>query len=366
MFDFIMLSLALPVTAALIMFFRRHAPQLGLVDVPGGRKQHHGEVPLVGGLAMFGGVLVAALASWELLTANGALLAALSLIILVGFVDDRSGLSASVRFLVQAIAVLVMVYWGGVRLDNLGNLFGFGDVYLGRWAVPMTVFAVLGVINAMNMIDGADGLAGGLALIALLSFAVFAGAAGVLDDTLLLPFLFAVLGFLAFNLRTRWRHRASVFMGDAGSMLLGFALGWYAVDIADVRGLMTPITAVWILAIPLMDTISLMIRRILKGVSPFCADCEHLHHILQRAGFTHGQTVAIVHGIAVLLAGIGIAGWKLGVPEYVMFYAFMAVFALYTYGVLHAWKLMKRVRKLHDAVEHHTPQSGTGQIGEMP
>jgi UDP-GlcNAc:undecaprenyl-phosphate GlcNAc-1-phosphate transferase len=351
--ELLLQSLALPATAALIVFFRRRAPQLGLVDVPGGRKQHHGEVPLVGGLGMFGGLVVVALAAGGWLTTHAALLAAMSLVMLVGFVDDRNGLSPRVRFLVQAVAVLIMVYWGGVRLDNLGNLFGFGDVILGRWSVPMTVFAVLGVINAMNMIDGADGLASGLALIALLFFAAFAGVAGVLGDTLLLPLGFAVAGFMAFNLRTPWRNRASVFMGDAGSMMLGFALAWYAVDLASVRHAMTPITAVWILAIPLMDTISLMIRRVLKGVSPFCADCEHLHHILQRAGFSHGQTVFIVHCLALLLAGIGVAGWKLGVPEYVMFYAFMAVFAVYTWGVLHAWKLMKRVRKLHDAVEHH-------------
>ncbi len=353
--DLLLYSLALPATVGLILFFRRNAPQLGLVDVPGGRKQHHGEVPLVGGLAMFGGLLAGALASGGLSQANVAMLAALTLIALVGFVDDRNDLSARTRFLVQAAAALIMIYWGGVRLDNLGNLFGFGDVYLGRWAVPMTVFAVLGVINAMNMIDGADGLAGGLALITLLVFSALLAVTGKLGGTLLLPLACAVAGFLAFNLRSPWRNRASVFMGDAGSMLLGFALAWYAVDLASVRHAMTPITAVWILAVPLMDTVSLMIRRMLKGVSPFTPDSEHLHHILQRAGFTHGQTVFIVHVIAILMAGIGVAGWKLGVPEYVMFYAFMALFGLYTYGVVHAWKLMKAVRKVHDAVERQTP-----------
>jgi UDP-GlcNAc:undecaprenyl-phosphate GlcNAc-1-phosphate transferase len=358
--NFLLQSLALPVTAALIMLFRRHAPMLGLVDVPGGRKQHREEVPLVGGLGIFGGLVVAALAAAGLVTANAAMLAAMALLMLVGLVDDRSGLSPGARFVVQAMAALIMVYWGGVRLDNLGNLFGFGDVILGRWAVPMTVFAVLGVINALNMIDGADGLAGGLALIALLLFAVLLGAMGSLDSTLLLPLAAAVAGFLAFNLRTPWRDRASVFMGDAGSTLLGFALAWYAVELASVRHAMTPITAVWILAVPLMDTVSLMIRRVLKGVSPFTPDCEHLHHILQRAGFSHGQTVFVMHCIALLLAGIGVAGWLLGVPEYVMFYAFMAVFALYTYAVLHAWKLMKAVRKLYDAAEHHVPHEARG------
>ena len=355
-------SLALPVTAMLIIFLRRHAPDLGLVDMPGGRKQHRSLVPLVGGLGMFGGLAVAALAEGGLLTANAALLAGLALLILVGVVDDRKELSPKIRFLIQAMAALIMVYWGGIRLDNLGNLFGFGNVILGNWSVPMTVFAVLGVINAMNMIDGADGLASGLALIALLMFSLILGTEGGLAGTLLLTLVAAVIGFMVFNLRTPWRSRASVFMGDAGSMMLGFALAWYAVDLASVRHAMTPITAVWILAVPLMDTVSLMIRRIFKGVSPFAPDCEHLHHILQRAGFSHGQTVFIVHAIALLLAGIGVAGWQLGVPEYVMFYAFLALFGLYTYGVLHAWKLMKRVRKLYDAMEHPVPNG----VGKAP
>src|SRR5574340_1250932 len=115
-------------------------------------------------------------------------------------------------------------------------------------------------------------------------------------------------------------------MGDAGSVLLGFALAWYAVNLAAVRNVFTPVTALWILAIPLMDTTALMIRRVLKGRSPFDADRNHLHHILQRAGFTSGQTVAMMYALALLLAATGVAGWWLGLPEYVMFYGFMALF----------------------------------------
>lgn len=350
--------LAFPATAALILFFRRHAPQFGLVDVPGGRKLHCSEVPLVGGLGIFGGLLVAALATEGLWAANAALLSGLALLVLVGIFDDRKGLSTGLRFLVQAAAALIMVYWGDVRLDNLGNLFGYGDVTLGRWSVPMTVFAVLGVINAMNMIDGADGLAGGLALAALLVFAAILAADSSLGGTLLLPLAAAVAAFMVFNLRTPWRKSASVFIGDAGSMLLGFALAWYAVDMASVRHAMTPITAVWILGVPLMDTVSLMIRRMLKGASPFAPDCEHLHHILQRAGFSHSVTVAVMIGVSLALAAIGVAGWLLEVPEYVMFYTFMSLFGLYLFGVMRAWKLMKLLRRMHDAGEPQAREAG--------
>lgn len=354
--------LAFPVAAGLIVLLRGHALRLGLMDVPGGRKQHREEVPLVGGLGIFGGLLAAALATDGLLAANMAMLTGLGLLVLVGFFDDRKGLSAGTRFLAQAVAALIMIYWGGVRLDNLGNLFGYGDVILGRWAVPMTVFAVLGVINAMNMIDGADGLAGGLALVALMVFAAILAAGVGPNGTLLLPLAAAVAGFMIFSLRTPWRSRASVFIGDAGSMLLGFALAWFAVDMASVRYAMTPITAVWILAVPLMDTVSLMIRRMLKGASPFTPDREHLHHILERAGFSHGQTVVILLCVSLMFAGAGVTGWLLGVPEYVMFYAFMSLFGLYLYGVTRAWKLMKLVRRMHGAGEPRVSH----EIREMP
>ena len=351
MSNFLLQSLLIPVTAAMILLFRRYAPQLGVVDVPGGRKHHHGDIPLVGGLAMFGGLAVAALfaiLSDSFLDQHMAFFAAISLLVLTGFFDDRSGLSPRRRFVLQAIATLIMVYGADIRLDNFGDLFGFGDVTTGVLAAPITVFAVLGVINAMNMIDGVDGLAGGVALIALLVFAAFAAAAGMLDQTLLLPLACVIVGFMLFNLRTPWRSHASVFMGDAGSVLLGFALAWYAVDLAQAREVITPITAVWILGIPLMDTTSLMVRRMIKGRSPFSADREHLHHIIQRAGFTPGQTVWIVYALTLLLAAVGVAGWWAGLPEYVMFYAFISLSLLYLYGMLHAWKLMKKLRRLRN------------------
>lgn len=358
---FLLQILALPVTAALILYFRRRAPELGVIDVPGGRKQHHGATPLVGGLGMFGGLLAAALIamlSGHFSPRHAYFFAAVSLLVVTGFIDDCIQLRPRTRFVLQAVAASLMVFGAGIRLDNFGNLFGFGDVTTGILAAPLTVFAVLGVINAINMIDGVDGLAGGITLIALLVFSGFVAAAGQLHQTLLLPLIAVVAGFMLFNLRTPWRSRASVFMGDAGSVLLGFALAWYAVNLAQVRNVFTPVTALWILAVPLMDTTALMIRRVLKGRSPFAADRNHLHHILQRAGFTAGQTVAIMYALALLLAAIGVAGWRLGLPEYVMFYGFMALFGLYLWGVLHAWKLMRRVRRLHDRIARERDGAG--------
>ena len=310
---------------------------------------------------MFGGLSLVALATCTFFTTQAPFFAAISLLVITGLIDDRSDLPTKIRFALQAVAALIMVYGTDMRLTNFGDLFGFGDVTTGPWSVPITVFAVLGVINAINMIDGMDGLAGGVALIALLFFSAFAAAGGYLYMTQLLPLVCVVIAFMAFNLRTPWRSHATVFMGDAGSALIGFALAWYAIDLAQARQAFTPITAIWILAIPLMDTTALIIRRVRKGRNPFAADRNHLHHILLRAGFTPGQTVAIVYALSLLLAAIGVAGWSLGLPENLMFYSFMVLFGLYYYGVQHAWKLMKELRLLHDRMETQSHASETAR-----
>lgn len=348
-------AIALPATVGLILLLRQHAARLGLMDKPGGRKQHQGATPLVGGLAIFGGIVVAALtqllSGQQFDTRSMAFLLALVVLVASGVLDDRHDLKPVLRFLIQIVAVSIMIHLGNVRLDSLGNLLGLGDIELGPWSVPMTIFSVLGVISAINMIDGIDGLAGVLSLTTVVALCGFAFAAGLLEQTPLMAMAFALVGFLPFNLRSPWRDRASVFLGETGSVLLGFVLAWHMVQFAGEVRAFTPITAVWILAIPLMDTVSLMFRRALLGRSPLAPDREHLHHILQRAGFTPGETVMIVMLLSILFATIGLVGWWLEVPEYVMFYGFMSLFVLYCFGVSRAWKLMKLARRTRDGQE---------------
>ena len=127
--------------------------------------------------------------------------------------------------------------------------------------------------------------------------------------------------------------------------MLGYALVRFAVDLTDSNSrALTPITAVWILAVPLMDTVYTMLRRMLKGRSPFSADREHLHHILLRAGYTVSRAVILILSVSLLLGLIGLAGWHYRVPEYVMFYAFLLLFGLYSLAMTHAWKVMKAIK----------------------
>ncbi len=336
-------------TGFFIKVLNRPAQRLGLIDIPSGRKNHHGEVPLTGGLAMFLAIAVAVFLHGTLGEVYFAMFPALLLLVVTGACDDRFELSAHSRFVVQAIAALLMVYLGEVVITDLGDLFGGGRVYLNAGSIPFTVFCVIGVINAINMMDGIDGLAGGLVFVVLMVFGCAALLSGhPLRAALLFLLASAVAGFIAFNMRSPWRSRAAVFMGDSGSMMLGFVVAWFAIDLSQQTSkAFAPITAVWILALPILDTVSLMLRRILKGRSPFTPDHDHLHHIFMRAGFSVEHTVALMVCISLALALIGFGGWHYGIPDSVMFYAFLFLFGAYFFGMSHAWRLMRCVRRLH-------------------
>jgi UDP-GlcNAc:undecaprenyl-phosphate GlcNAc-1-phosphate transferase len=218
---------------------------------------------------------------------------------------------------------------------------------LGWLAIPFTLLCVVGLINAVNMLDGLDGLAGSVVLVMLFWLSVV-GLEAAEFQALALPVLLAsaVAGFLVLNFPVPWRRCATVFMGDSGSTMLGFALAWFAIDLAFQQGVgVPPVTIAWIMALPVFDTISLMLRRGLKGQNPMTADREHLHHIFLRAGFSPRTTVYIAMGIAFGLGGIGVLGWRLGVPEWLLWLPLLAVFAVHWFVVRHAWRAMRLLRR---------------------
>ncbi|HKJ23095.1 MAG TPA: undecaprenyl/decaprenyl-phosphate alpha-N-acetylglucosaminyl 1-phosphate transferase, partial [Gammaproteobacteria bacterium] len=228
----------------------------------------------------------------------------------------------------------------------LGHLSGSGPVELGGWEIPFTVFSAVGVINALNMIDGLDGLAGSLALVALvsLSFTVLHSGHSASAHLLLIA-VAVVVAFLLFNLRFSERRPARVFMGDSGSMFLGFVLTWYVIELSQgpVR-VIAPVTALWVLAIPLFDAVYIMFRRMLMGLSPFAADRDHLHHLLQTLGLSAVQTLVVIVTAAVVLALFGLYGLYHGFSEARMFYGFLGLFALYFAGMNLAWWRLRTKR----------------------
>lgn len=322
-------------SSGLIALLCKPARSLGWVDQPAPRKHHREPVPLIGGIAMCAAICLSVLLLPQKPHAWPVLLAGLMLMTVIGVYDDLRSLKPSIRFLFQISAILLMVVAGDVVLVDLGDLLGLGTVALGGGAVFFTLFGVTGVINALNMSDGIDGLAGGLALIAVSWLIVLSWAAtgDHPDASMLWVLAAAVAGFLLYNLRHPWRTRASVFMGDAGSTMLGFALGWCMVRLSQgEHAVMTPMTAVWILALPLLDTVTVMIRRLRAGRSPFSADRQHLHHLLLSNGWSDGQVTALLLTIAAVTGAAAVLAHRLRLPDYLQFYGFAGVFLLY-YGV---------------------------------
>jgi UDP-GlcNAc:undecaprenyl-phosphate/decaprenyl-phosphate GlcNAc-1-phosphate transferase len=340
--------IAFLVTAVTVKALSRPAIRIGLVDRPGGRKRHDAPVPLIGGPAMFAGFVFGALTLLESLYVYRVLFVSMALLVVVGVLDDARDLRPSSKSVAQLVAALFMTSWAGLFVMQLGNLFGFVVLDLRNWAIPFTVVCVLGVINAINMADGLDGLAGGLVLVALGFLCAGAVDVGDLGAAKLLALMAAsVAGFLVFNIRLPWQPRARAFMGDSGSMMLGFFLVWFCVELTQISSpRLDPMSVVWFLAVPLLDMGFVILRRVTKGRSPFAADRTHLHHILLAAGFTPGQITWIMIALATVFAAVGWAGWRHGWPGYVMFYAFVAVFAVVALIGRRAWRLVRLGKRL--------------------
>jgi UDP-GlcNAc:undecaprenyl-phosphate GlcNAc-1-phosphate transferase len=321
-------ALAFAVTAAACLALQPLARRWGLVDRPGGRKTHHGEVPLVGGIAMLLGIAVAIpLAARPGTNGVGNLLAACLLLTAVGVFDDRFEVRPRIRLLVHTLAVLVGA--SAFQLDQLtlGAIFGNGTItFVGLPAAAMIVLLTAGIVNAMNMMDGADGLAGIVAIIALGAMAALEAAAG---SYALAPVALAGGGaaaaFLLFNAPALWNRRARVFMGDAGATLLGFVMAWVALGITQgPRPAAWPVTMLWLAALPLYDLLWSIGRRALRGRSPFEADRGHLHHLLLDGGLGVRATFAVFALLAVAWAGTGIALQALRAPQWLSFALFIA------------------------------------------
>ena len=303
------------------------ADRLRLLDMPdNNRKVHTVAKPLVGGLGIIAGVLVAMLLFFPVIKYI-SLIVSIMLILGIGVIDDRFDISFKWRFVAQITAtVITMHYFPGMNLKSFGNLFGFGPMETGMLMVPATIFCTLGVINAINMIDGLDGLAGSTSLIAFVAFAVLAWL-NDMNTFMLLSLSFA--GSIAAFLRFNW-YPSKLFMGDAGSMTLGFVLAFFAIELTQKPGsLVSPVASLFVLAVPVTDTLTVMSKRMMKGKSPFEPDKTHFHHLLKDMGFGHSGVVMVIMAISILFSLVAVVGTMLHMPDYLMFALFIGWFALY-------------------------------------
>jgi len=285
---------------------------------------------MVGGLAMFIAVL-AALFIGDALHGNVAtLLECAAVLVMLGVLDDKHGLSVSLRMLIQVFLVSVVIVGAGGTITHLGAFFG-RDIPLGMFAVPFSVIAFVGGINAINMIDGTDGMAGKMALITTLGVATIFYLAGAVE---LLPLTWAMLGalvgFLLFNSRL-FVKRAWVFMGDSGSMWLGLVLGWFMAQVTQGGVSAEPALVLWLFGIPLIDTLVVMARRMKRKQSPFAGDRTHIHHVLEHAGLSVRRTVLVLSLAQLVLVGIGVCFYLIHAPAAVVFWSFALPMAAYYY-----------------------------------
>ncbi len=250
----------------------KNALKLGLVDVPNERSMHTRHHPRGAGIGVF--LAVALVDPWfeySLLMEHYLTCLAIFAVFVVGVLDDHQDTSPNTKFFIVAFAAL-MVYFDGIYVSTLGNLFGI-DVNLGWFALPFTVFAIVGFTNALNLIDGLDGLAGSVSMIIL---GTLFSIGYSYDDTYMMlisgSFIAGLVAFMFYN----W-NPASIFMGDSGSLVLGFVIGLLVIKSATY---IQPVTVLFIIAVPLIDTIIVMVRRKRHGKSMFTADKTHLHHIL--------------------------------------------------------------------------------------
>jgi UDP-GlcNAc:undecaprenyl-phosphate GlcNAc-1-phosphate transferase len=291
------LSFVLPffICVTMIIALRTVAVKIGLLDRPCERKQHEGLVPLVGGIAIFTAFSISAVLlspSWSTVV---MVLIALGVGVL-GVLDDIHGLQTRKRFLVQIMAAVAMVYLGGVQITQLGNLFGDGVIRFGAlMALLFSVFSAVGVINAMNMVDGADGLAGSIAFLTFLALAYVAYSAGDFVSTeILLIMVGAISAFILFNARLVI-PKAQIFMGDAGSMFIGFVMAWYFIVLSQGdEPALSAVSAGWLFGLPLLDISAVMTRRLMEGRSPFAAGRDHIHHLLIDRGYSVNKALLII------------------------------------------------------------------------
>ncbi|MCF7821235.1 MAG: undecaprenyl/decaprenyl-phosphate alpha-N-acetylglucosaminyl 1-phosphate transferase [Mariprofundaceae bacterium] len=305
-------------------FSMRVAFHLGAVDQPVDRSVHLKPMPRLGGLGMVLSILVGMAMFLKFEPVIVAFMAGLLVIMMTGLADDVYQIRPRFKLFGQAAACLLFIELSGLSLTSFGDILGIGEITVsGPLAYAVTLFCMVGVINAFNLSDGLDGLAAGIVVIACFFLGFFALIAQAWSGLTIIVVLFAgVLGFLKFN-----SHPARLFMGDTGSLMLGFSIATVSIILGtcESEGVL-PISIAIILALPIIDTMWVMTSRVVRGVSPGSPDNTHLHHRLLALGFPHSVVVTILYAWVVLFGVLALSVKEM--PEHWQFGFAIALTAL--------------------------------------
>jgi len=278
-----------------------------LFDRPNARKEHSVPTPTFGGISIFVGMMVSLLFWFKFYNHPSIITFFLSMILLfgVGIMDDLKDLAARYKLIIEAgLASLLAV--SGIRITSFGGLFGISELHIAAQYI-ITVITIVGITNAFNLIDGIDGLAGGLGFMSLVTLGLFLTISKDLNYAMIAFALAgALLGFLYFNF-----NPARIFMGDTGSLVLGFVIAVLCVQLMKINSILSApvvpniyVFTLGIVMIPVFDTLRVFGTRIWKGHSPFSADKTHIHHLITNKGFTHGfagRVICVFHGFILIL-----------------------------------------------------------------
>ena len=315
-------------TVFLILVLRPLAIKTSFTDKPTSRKMHQGQIPLTGGISIFFATFLTSVMLYENLPRDTiAMLVCAGLSLLLGTVDDKFDLTAFKKLTVQTLIALTFIVSTGHVVTSLGSPIGFlGPVGLGVFSIPFTIFAIVGLQNAFNMVDGCDGLAASLVIISLLAL-MFSAPAGWSGTTgqILLVLSFSIFVFLFFNFSTSENQKA--FLGDGGSLCLGFIVAVSLVEFSASNTHYDPSVVLWFAAIPILDLCTVVARRKLLKRKIMAADRSHLHHWLMSRGLAHLQTSMLISiaAVALLLFGLFVAS---NYPN-LSFWLFVVLFLVY-------------------------------------
>ena len=324
--DIFMAGLALIFSLLLVPLVAKLAVKIGAVDKPNARKVHTRIMPRMGGLAIYISFFAVLFLSQGMTRQLLGLFLGGTVLVLVGIVDDMKDIPAKVKLCGQILAACIVVGFG-VRVDFMPDIFFGGMFQLSIFSAPFTVIWIVAITNAVNLIDGLDGLAAGISTIAAITMAIVGYASGqYLMASMAMILIGATLGFLKYNF-----HPASIFMGDTGSMFLGYNLSVLAVmGFAKSFTLLSLVPPLLVLAIPILDTLFAIIRRKMNNKPIFKPDKNHLHHCLLKYGFSHRDTVLVIYAVSAVLALCGLIMTYLNSTQGILLLAVISVVIIYS------------------------------------
>lgn len=357
------------VTLAALAALALLAPRIGLVDNPQGRKQHSGPVPLVGGIGIFFTLCLGASiwgemeSSMILVKGQNALwilLGCCGFLVLTGALDDRFQIGVLIRVVSEVLVAMAIIEMLDLRLVSIGDLLGHGDIRMpASVSYIFTVVAIFGLMNAFNMLDGIDGLLACMVIATIVSFHLLTT---ITPGPFSLFFMSALAAFLISNLKLS-PLIPKTFLGDAGSKLLGFLVVCLLLAAASGQfggeKLIKPVTALYLVTLPLFDMAFTSLRRIVRKGSPFAADRSHIHHLFFQLGFSGRRTLVLIVSLNLSAAILGLLLHRIRAPEYYQFGIFVAAFLLYSLLASQAWIVADKIVRYSKATPNPANITGT-------